>query len=825
MIDATRCKRARHSDRLSRMPTGSLVQDLRYTLRILRRDSGFAIFAVAIAGLGIGASATVFSVLNTLLLRPLPFTNPERLVWIANHDTSGLSGQTTQVGYMLDLRDRTTSLSELAGYFAFYGVGDNVLTGRGEPERLSGVPVSDRFFEILGVRPQLGRTFTATESQWHGPKAVMLSHSCWVRRFGSDPAIVGTSVTLNDESHTIVGVLPESFDFASVFAPGSRFDLYFPFPLSPETNRWGNTMALVGRLKDGVSAAQAQSEIRILGAQIAREHSDLNSFEGFVTPLTEHVNARMRLALWVLAGAVGVVMLIVCANLSNLLLARTASRQKEIAIRTALGAGRRRLIAQMLTEGIVLSLAGAVLGFVLAIGGTRALSHLEAMNVPLLQNVHTDSTTLGFTLAIALLTGIVFGLAPAFQTPEAALHDALKDASRGSTGGRRRTWIRNGLVVSEIAFACVLLVAAGLLLRSFIRVLDVDLGFRPSRAMTIRVDPDSSYSTRERRSAYFDEVLRRVRAIPGVESAGITDALPLGRNRTWGARAKGVTYERGKNPSAFPRIVSDGYPAAMGIPVLAGRDILESDRSSSEPVIVVNQTMARALWPGQDPIGKIVLNACSAERRVVGVLGDVRHLALEQSSGNEMYLPMRQCGDQPSADLVIRSTLPEAQLAPAIRATLKPIAPNLAGNEFRTLQQLVDKSVSPRRFVVLMLGGFALFALTLASLGIYALISYSVSQRTQEIGIRMALGASARDVQLGIVVQTLRMTAIGMVTGVIASSILTRSLSGLLFGVTSSDPPTFVAMVLVLAAVATLAGYLPARRASRIDPLTALRVE
>jgi predicted permease len=807
------------------MPTDRFLQDLRYTFRILRRDSAFAIFAVAIAGLGIGASATVFSVLNTLLLRPLPFVNPERLVWIANHDSSGLSGQTTQVGYMLDLRDRTKSLSELAGYFAFYGVGDNVLTGRGEPARLSGVPVSDRFFEILGVQPQLGRTFTATESQWHGPKAVMLSHSCWVRRFGSDPAIVGTSVTLNDESHTIVGVLPESFDFASVFAPGSRFDLYFPFPLSPETNRWGNTLALIGRLKDGVSAAQAQSEIRIIGAQTAREHPDRNTFEGFVTPLTEHVNARMRLALWVLAGAVGVVMLIVCANLSNLLLARTASRQKEIAIRTALGASRRRLIAQMLTEGVVLSFSGAVLGFVLAIGGTRALSHLDAMNVPLLQSVHTDSTTLGFTLAIALLTGIVFGLAPAFQTPEAALHDALKDASRGSTGGRRRTWIRNGLVVSEIAFACVLLVAAGLLLRSFLRVLDVDLGFRPSRAMTIRVDPDSSHSTRERRSAYFDEVLRRVRAIPGVESAGITDALPLGRNRTWGARAKGVTYERGKNPSAFPRIVSDGYPAAMGIPVLAGRDIMESDTSSSEPVMVINQTMARALWPGQDPIGKMVLNSCSPERRVVGVVGDVRHLALEQSSGNEMYLPMRQCGDQPSADLVIRSTLPEAQLAPAIRGTLKPIAPNLAGNEFRTLQQLVDKSVSPRRFVVLMLGGFALFALTLASLGIYALISYSVSQRTQEIGIRMALGASARDVQLGIVVQTLRMAAIGVATGVIASWILTRSLSGLLFGITSNDPTTFVAMVLVLAAVATMAGYLPARRASRIDPLTALRVE
>jgi predicted permease len=807
------------------MAFASLRHDLRYTVRTLRRDAGFATFAITIAALGIGASATVFSVLNALLLRPLPFEDPERLVWISNHDTSGLSGQTTQVGYMLDLRQQTQSLSELAGYFAFYGVGDTVLTGRGEPERLNAVPVSDNFFHILGVQPQLGRTFTAQECQWNGPKAVLLSHDFWTRRFAADPAVVGTSVTLNDEPNTIVGVLPASFDFASVFAPGSRFEVYFPFPLSPETNRWGNTMAMIGRLKPGVSSAQAQSELRTLGAQISREHPERNSFEGFVAPLAAHVNGRMRLALWVLAAAVGVVMLIVCANLSNLLLARTAARQKEIAIRTALGASRRRLIAQMLTEGVVLSFSGGVLGLALAIVGTRALARLDAMSVPLLQTVHADMATLGFTLGIAIITGIVFGLAPAFQTPETMLHDALKDTGRGSTGGRRRTWARNVLVVSEISFACVLLVGAGLLLRSFVRVLDVNLGFRPSHAMTIRVDPDKSYSTREQRTAYFDELLRRVRTIPGVDGAAITDALPLGRNRTWGARAKGVVYERGKSPFAFPRIVSDGYAAAMGIPVLAGRDISDRDTASSEPVMVINQTMARTLWPGQDPLGKIVLNACSPERRVVGVIGDVRHLALEQSSGNEMYLPMRQCGDQPSSDLVVRSTLPEPQTANALRAALKSLAPNLAANEVRTLQQIVDKSVSSRRFVLVMLGGFAAFALVLASLGIYGLISYSVTQRTQEIGIRMALGASARDVQMRIVMQTLGMAAIGMTIGVVGSLALTRSVSGLLFGIEPTDPATFATMIFILGIVAALAGYAPARRASRIDPLVALRSE
>jgi predicted permease len=805
------------------MSAATLARDLRYTFRTLRRDMGFAAFAIAIAGLGIGASATVFSVVNTLLLRPLPFQDPAALVWVPNHNTAGLSGQTTQVGHMLDLRERTQTLSAIGGYMAFYGVGDNLLSGRGEPERLNGVPVTENFFDVLGVRPLLGRTFTPEECRWQGPKAVMLSHGLWERRFNSDPAIVGSSLTINDEATTVVGVLPASFDFGAVFAPGNHFDLYLPFPLSPETHRWGNTMAMVGRLKPGVTAAQAQSDTKAIGTQLTREHPDRNSFEGFVKPLADQVNGRMRTAVWVLAGAVGAVMLIVCANLSNLLLARTAARQKEIAIRTALGAGRGRLVAQMLTEGIVLSCSGALVGIGVAIAGTRALASLDSVSVPLLASVHVDGVALAFTLALAVVTGIVFGIAPAFNAPESVLHDALKDASRGSTG--HRTWIRNALVVSEIAFACVLLVGAGLLLRSFIRVLDVDLGFRPSGAITIRVDPDSSYDTQEKRNAYIDEVLRRVRAIPGVESAGITDALPLGKNRTWGARAKGVTYERGRFPIAFPRIVSDGYFASMGIPLKAGRDIAPSDGPNSLPVIVINETMAKALFPAQDPIGKVLLNGCAKERTVVGVVGDVRHLALEQGSGNEMYIPLRQCTDQPSSDLIVRSSMGTAALVAAVRDTLRPIAPTLPGTGVRAIQELVDKSVSPRRLIVFMLGGFAVFALVLASLGIYALISYSVSQRTQEIGIRMALGASAGDVQSRIVMQTLRLSIIGIVLGVVGSAVLARSASGLLFGVTAGDPVTFAVMLAVLLSVALLAGYVPARRASRIDPLVALRVQ
>jgi predicted permease len=803
----------------------TLLQDLRYTVRSLRRDAGFALFVVLISGLGIGASATVFTVVNTLLLRPLPFADPAQLVWITNYDRAGLSAQTTQVGHLIDLRARTQTLSAIAGYMAFYGVGDNLLSGGGEPERLTGVPVTENFFDVLGVAPQLGRDFTTEESRWNGPKAVMLSDGLWRRRFAANPAIVGTALILNDQPHTVVGVLPASFDFGSVFAPGSHFDAYFPFPLSDETNAWGNTMAMIGRLKPGVTPQQADAEIRTLAGQLTKENPRRNSIEGHVKPLAEQVSGRMRLAVWVLAGAVGVVMLIVCANLSNLLLARSAARQKEIAIRSAMGAGRRRLVTQMLTEGLVLSSAGAIAGLALALAGTRALAGLDAVSVPLLRGLQIDGAALAFTLVIAVGTGLVFGLAPALHARSGALHEALKDATRGSTEGRRRAWVRNALVVSEIAFACVLLVGAGLLIRSLVRVLDVDMGFEPAGAATVRVDPDARVETHAQRNAYFDEVLRRVRSIPGVERTAITDALPLGSNRSWGAGAKGVTYERGRYPIAFVRVVTDGYPAALGMPVIAGRDLAESDTLTSEPVMLINQTMARAVFPGRDPIGQYILGPCAKERRIVGVVGDVRHLALEQASGNEMYIPMRQCRDQSSANLVVRSSLPPEALAGALRAALRPVAPNMTTNDFRTLQAIVDKSVSSRRFTVMLLGAFSIFALVLASLGIYGLISYSVNQRTQEIGIRLAIGASTADVKRQIIGQTLSLAAIGVAIGAAASWALALGMRTLLFEVTATDPGTFGAMLAILTGVALLAGYIPARRAAGIDPMTALRSE
>ncbi len=799
----------------------TLLQDLRYTLRTLRRDIGFGTFAVLIVGLGIGASATVFSVVNTLLIRPLAFHNPSELIWITNWGSNlGLSGQTTQVDHMLDLRAQNQSFNDIGGYMAFYGNGDFKLTGDGEPERLSGVPVSQNFFSVLGVQPIFGRAFSDEECKWNGPKAVILSHAFWQRRFDSDAGIVGRKLIIDDNPVQVVGVMPASFDFGAVFAPGRHFEIFTPFPLAPETNRWGNTMAMIGRLKPGANIQSAQAEITILGQHLTQAHAhDRNDFGGFLSPLSEHVSGKVRPALLVMSCAVGVVMLIVCANLSSLLLGRAVNRQKELAIRAALGAGRGRLITQMLTESLVLSFGGAVLGLVLSIAGTRTLAHMQTLSIPLLQEIHLDVTAFGFILLAAVVTGVGFGLLPALNIPGLALHDSLKDAGRGTSQGSGHAWIRKVLVATEVAFACVLLVGAGLLVRSLNRVLDTDLGFHPESASTIRVDPDSRYSTKEQQNAYFNEVLRLVRQVPGVSGAGITDALPLGKNRSWGVRAEGVQYADNQFQSVYPRIISDGYFHAMGVPLRAGRDFTERDTSGTEAVIIVNESMARALWPGQDAVGRRTAN----RQRVVGVVGDVRHLALEQASGNEMYLALRQSDDRASQDLVIRSSLPAAELATRVRAALKPIEPNLPFKEFRRLDAIVDLAVSPRRFLVLLLSGFATFAVILVSLGIYAVISYSVNQRTQKIGIRMALGASSAVLQRVILGETMLLAGIGMAMGIAGGWLASRSLQSLLYGVTSSDPMTFAMAFVILLLVALVAGYLPARRVSLIDPTTALR--
>ena len=798
----------------------SLTSDLKYGFRGMRRNAGSTLFAILIVGLGIGGASTVFSVVNALLLRPLPFRDPGQLVWIANGEN-----YSTQAEHYVDLRDQNQSFSDLAGWAGTYSSGNEELTGTGEPERLTGVPVTQNFFTLLGVEPVIGRSFTREESQgkYSAPPAMLLSYGFWRRRFHSDPNVVGQKLTLNSQPVMVIGVLPASFDFASVFAPATPVDIFIPWPLADKTKPAGNTMSVVGRLKPGATVEGAQAEFTSLGKRLVSQHPERNPIFPRLVPLQQHVSGQVRPALMVLTCAVGVVMLIVCANLAHLQMARMGTRQKEMAVRAALGAGRFRLLRQVLTESVVLSCCGAALGLLLAVAGTRALAHLSAFNLPLLGSVRVDGSTLAFTLLAAVASGVLFGLAPALQVPSYELREGLQDAGRESSGSSRHSWFRDGLVISQFALACMLLVGAALLIRSFLRVLDVNLGFQPQRAAAMRIDPGFRIPSLVQQDSFIGDALHRARSVPGITAAGISDVLPLDGDRGWQVSGEGQVYDRDHHPEAFIRVVTDGYFEALGIALKSGREFTESDRASSEPVVMVNETLARTLWPGRDAVGQMMTQ--DGGRKVVGVVADVHHGGPESLGGSEMYLPMRQTGDYAAMRLVVRTALPPDSLAAGIRTALRPIDPNLPVAEFQTLQGLVDKVESPRRFLVILLSGFAGFALLLASLGIYALISYSVNQRTKEIGIRMALGANSGLVLRGVLAGTLRLALAGVALGTLGSFALSKWIQSLLFGTTGTNPAVFSGVGLLLCAVALVAAYGPARRASRIEPLQALRTE
>jgi putative ABC transport system permease protein len=812
----------------------SIWQDVRFGARMLVAKPGFTLVAVVTLALGIGANTAVFSVANALLFRPLPFREPDRLVWIASSaakSSSGLiasegnlSGVTVQVGNFSDWRSMNQSFEDLAAYFAFFDYGSYTLTGSGEPERLRGVGVSQHFLDLLGVNPYIGRGFEDDECVWNGKEAALLTYGFWTRRFGSDPGVVGQSITLNNKATTIVGVLPQSFDFGSTFSPGSRLDVLLPFPICEETNRWGNTLAVIGRLKPGATIQSAQAEFDLITPQVQEAHPERNRNGATLTGLQERISGRLRPAFLVLICAVASVLLIACSNLSNLLLARATSRRKEMAIRVALGADRRRLVRQMLTESLLLSCCGAAIGLPLAFVATRAIAATGGIGIPLLHTARIDGTALIFTVLAALMTGLLFGIVPALQVSRWDVHMSLKEASRGSSEGGRGAWIRSTLVVSEVALSCVLLVGAGLLMRSFLRLLDVDPGFRAQQAAAWRIETGGRYQTPEERDGLYNRLVRSVEAVPGVESVGLTDALPLGRNRSWGIRAKGETYTRETFPIAFPRLIDPGYIRTMRIPLRSGREFTEHDTADSQKVLVVNETMARRLWPDRDPLGQIALTG-RQEWQVVGVVADVRHSALEHGSSLEMYFPMAQNRDWGSMDLVVRAGVPIESIVPSVRAALRSVDADLPNSDYQPLQQLVDQAVSPRRFVTELLGGFSVLALILASLGIYGVISYSVNQRTNEIGIRIALGAQTPAVLKLILGQGAKLAVIGLGIGLAAAFALTRLLTGLLYGVGASDPLTFIGIALLLTCVALLACYVPARRGTKVDPMVALRYE
>lgn len=814
-----------HRDARSLPMIETLMQDLRYTFRTLRKDPGFTAIAILILALGMGANIVVFSVVNTLLLRPLPFRDPSRLTWLAgNRGNGGLSDVTYRVDAFEQFQHHNQSFEDITAYVPFLAYSDYVLAGGDQPRPVSGMHVAGNFFQTLGVRPFLGRAFTTDEFTKGGPPAVLLSYSFWRQQYGGDPAIVGRSIILNNRAFTVVGVLPRTFDFASVFAPGSKQDVFLPTVMD-DIRDYGHMLSLIGRLKPGVTVAQAQAEANTLFPQLRPGGDDSWSTDILtsISPLQDYVTGKLRRSLLALWGAVGLILLIVCVNLSNLLLARMASRSKEFAMRTALGASRERLVRQLITESLVLSFVGAVLGVALAFGVTSWLAHQGSVALPLLNTIGIDTAVLLWTLAITLAVGVLFGIAPGFVLSGGNPQDALKDAGRGSSEGRAHGRMRSVLVVAEVALACVLLVGSGLLLRSFLRVLDVDLGFQPARALLVRVDYDDGGTT-AKRATIFQEVLCRVSAMPGIEAAGMADMLPLDRDRSWGLIAKGSVHDKDENTDAFVRVVTPGYVRAMGMHLIEGRDFTWQDSPASAPVIIINETAARRNWPGQSPIGRLAQGVGDKDTTVIGVISDVRQTGIETSVSPEVFVSAAQFVPD-GADLVVRSSLPPSVLAPTLMRTLREINPGQSSVQLRPVQSLVDRSVSPRRFFVYLVGVFAALGLILAALGIYGVISYSVTRQTQEIGIRMALGATPGMVQRRVLGRTFKLAAIGIAVGAVASVAASRLIASLLFHTEPNDPITFMAVVLILVTVALLAGYMPAHRATRIDPAIALRSE
>jgi putative ABC transport system permease protein len=799
----------------------TLFKDIRYGIRSLLKRPGFTAIALITLALGIGANSAIFNVVNAVLLRPLPFPQSEQIAVLEGINPSkGITQSNMSIPDFIDWQKQNNVFEQLAGFVT----GGSLLASGDETDRVRGTAVTADFFPLFRTNALRGRTLTADDSQKGSESVVLLSHSLWQRRFGADPNVMGSKVQIGGESTTVVGVMPEGFDYPA------QTELWVPFPLATDERRDNRYVNVVSRLKPGVSTAQAQAQIDTINQRLAQAYDETNhGWTARVINLRERMVGSMRLSLLVLLGAVAFVLLIACANVANLLLARATVRAKEIALRTALGASRWRIIRQLLTESVLLSGVGGAIGLLLSMWLTRLLIAVSPPNTPRFNEIKPDARVFVFTLALAVVTGIIFGLTPALQASRVDLNERLKEGGRSGSSGASHNRLRSLMMVSEIALSFMLLVGAGLLIKSFIRLRDVSPGFNVENVLTIRIAAGGKYKPGEPRVQFFRQAVEHLKALPGVQSAGAVLSLPLGGENFNVGRAfirEGRPATPDESGNAAYLAATPDYFRTLQIPILAGRTFTDQDTEQTPKVMIVNETMAHQLWPGESPIGRhlTVWRDEKFPREIVGVVGDTK-ATLDADAGPQMYVPYAQDANWGSLSFVIRTNGEPLGMAAAARNEFRSLDKSLPVFNVRSMNDVLATSVAPRRTPMLLLSAFAGVALLLAMIGIYGVTAYYVTQRTQEIGIRMALGAQMSDVVKLVLKSGMVLALVGVAAGLAGAFALTRLMSSLLFGVKPTDVITFAAVSLCLLVTALIACYIPARRATKVDPLVALRYE